>query len=85
MGFTADTVNINVDIVLMESPAIKQMGRVRKDASLIFIIHFVKVTFFILRNVKWTSAEIQISQAMLLNGFTCVQFKGKKQESFQNS
>ena len=52
MGFTADTVNINVDIVLMERPAIKQMGRVRKDASLIFIIHFVKVTFFILRNVK---------------------------------
>lgn len=52
MGFIADTVNINVDIVLMESLAIKQMGRVRKDASLIFTIHVVKVTFYMLRNVK---------------------------------
>lgn len=47
MVFTVDIVNINVDIVLMESPAIKQMGPVRKGASLIFIIHFVKVIFIL--------------------------------------
>ena len=47
MVFTVDIVNINVDIVLMESPAIKQMGRVRKGASLIFIIHFVNVIFLL--------------------------------------
>ena len=36
-------VKITVDIVWMENTVINGMGRVLKDASLIFFIHYAKV------------------------------------------
>ena len=47
-------VKITVDIVWMKNPVINGMGRVLKDASLIFFIHYAKVTLLTLERKQIT-------------------------------